>query len=87
MDSFDLDKYSFARSTYLLSINGTFTNYKSQGLSQVIIDKVHVDPKLLTVDAMITIPKLAVTSNFDMTGKVVLISLPRYGVFQGDFGE
>lgn len=87
LDAFNVPIYSFKKKSVIMSVDAMVTNFYGSGLSKLKVDKVHVDPAQLTLDAVLSLPELYASARYNVKGRVMTYKFPNIGLFTGNFSK
>uniref|UniRef100_A0A0A9XEC2 Circadian clock-controlled protein n=1 Tax=Lygus hesperus TaxID=30085 RepID=A0A0A9XEC2_LYGHE len=84
-DPFVIPKLNINRDQPNLKIKANLKNIVAKGGSAFKIQRLKTDLNKLTLEAQVVLPKIQVTCDYDVDGRLLVVPLKGVGIFKGNF--
>ena len=87
LDPYFLPQLQIYRNLPFLNIKADVTNFMTKGFKNFVIQDLFLHPETLEARVVLKVPRVSVTFDYNVKGKILAFKLPGAGNFAGNFGN
>ena len=87
LDPYVLPQLKFYRTLPFLNVKADVTNIMAKGFKNFVIQDLFLHPETLEARVVLKVPRVSVTADYNLKGKILAFKLPGAGKFFGNFGN
>ena len=86
LDPFFLEKINVTHNAFFISVDGAVKNITVEGLKNFTLESIFFDPETLIFNSTTKIPRIHLSADYDVKGRILVFSLPGIGNFHVNLG-